>query len=1206
MKSKLLHFFARTCLVVLLLPPLSYAQSELFISEYIEGTSNNKAIEIYNGTGAAIDLAAGGYAIRMYFNGNASPGLTINLSGVVANGDVFVLAQSSADPAILAQADQTNGAGWFNGDDAVVLFKGTNVIDAIGQVGFDPGSEWGSGLVSTQDNTLRRKANIIAGDTNPNDAFDPSIEWDGFAVNTFDGLGSHTVNPGGGVATFVIINEIDSDTPGTDNLEFVELYDGGLGNTSLNGLVVVFYNGATDASYAAFDLDGYSTDASGYFLMGNSAVTPTPSLIFSNGLLQNGADAVALYVGNAADFPNGTAVTTTSLLDAIVYDTDDADDAGLLVLLNPGQPQVNEAGGGDKDNHSNQRIPNGSGGARNTDTYVQLAPTPGAENTGTPPPVTAEIFEIQGSGLASPFAGQVVTTEENVVTALAPNGFFMQTPAARDDGDPTTSNGIFVFTGGAPAVAVGDLVNVTGEVIEFFEFTEFSNGPSVSVVGTASLPAPVTFNALTPSPDPNTPSGGANNFEAFEGMLIKIEGGTITASNQRFNPDPIAEVFIVAASARAFREPGIQFPGLPGLPVWDGNPEVFELDPDKLGLPNQIIPAGSSFDAVGVLGYEFGGYEFWPSSLTVTPAPLPVAVRNKQADEATIGSLNLFRLFDDVDDPPSVDAQGNTRNDEVVSAAEYARRRAKLADYILNVLRAPDILAVQEAEKLEVLQALAADIAALDAGVVYTAYLVEGNDVGTIDIGFMVRSSVSVDAITQLGKTETFIDPTDGSTDLVHDRPPLLLEGSFITASGPSPIAVIGVHMRSFGSIDDPVSGPRVRQKRLSQAQSIAATVQALQMADPSVRLAVVGDFNDYEFSDGYVDVIGQIKGDFVPADNLLSGPDLVDPNLTNQVDHLPAGERYSFIFSGSAQVLDHALTSSTLNPAVTGFAYGRGNADAAVDLINDASTPLRASDHDGLVLFIDVTAPQIVVSADPARLWPPNHNYHTFSVADFVTSISDGIDDGLSISDVYIVSVSSDEPEDSPGDGNTLNDILIVDCQTVDLRAERAGNGNGRVYTINAAAQDAAGNTGIASFQVHVPQNKNSSAIDDGVAYEVESNCSAPSAAKTLLANREDRVSLEAEIPSQFSLEQNYPNPFNPETMIRFQLPEASEVELVVFDLLGREIRTLLQTTYQAGFHVVRWDGRDDYGNPLPSGIYLYRIKAGSYQAVKKLNLLR
>jgi predicted extracellular nuclease len=116
----------------------SAAPTELFISEYAEGTSNNKAIELFNGTGAPVDLTTGAYSVQMYFNGSSTAGLTINLTGTVTPGDVFVLAQASAAPAILAQADQTNGAGWFNGNDAVVLRRGTTIVDSVGQVGVDP------------------------------------------------------------------------------------------------------------------------------------------------------------------------------------------------------------------------------------------------------------------------------------------------------------------------------------------------------------------------------------------------------------------------------------------------------------------------------------------------------------------------------------------------------------------------------------------------------------------------------------------------------------------------------------------------------------------------------------------------------------------------------------------------------------------------------------------------------------------------------------------------------------------------------------------------------------------------------------------------------------------------------------------------------------------------------------------------------------
>ncbi|HOY22301.1 MAG TPA: ExeM/NucH family extracellular endonuclease, partial [Cellvibrio sp.] len=124
-------------------------------------------------------------------NGNAAAGLTINLSGTVPAKGLFVLAHGSANSTILAAANQTSSASWFNGDDAIVLKNGATILDAIGQIGVDPGSEWGTGLVSSADNTLRRKASVTTGRTNATGSFDPSSEWEGFATDTFDNLGTY-------------------------------------------------------------------------------------------------------------------------------------------------------------------------------------------------------------------------------------------------------------------------------------------------------------------------------------------------------------------------------------------------------------------------------------------------------------------------------------------------------------------------------------------------------------------------------------------------------------------------------------------------------------------------------------------------------------------------------------------------------------------------------------------------------------------------------------------------------------------------------------------------------------------------------------------------------------------------------------------------------------------------------------------------------
>ena len=215
----------RVCCLVLIVFALVWftsrssraAASSLFISEYVEGSSNNKAIEIYNGTGQAVDLTAGGYALEYYFNGNTSPLTTINLTGSIADGDVYIVVDNDANGTLLGLADLISNSSFFNGDDAIVLRNSGGIIDVIGQIGFDPGSQWGSGVVSTQNNTLRRQSDVCGGDSNGNDAFVPADEWDGFAQDVFDGLGAHVANCGGGGDNPPFVN-LTSPTDGEPNV----------------------------------------------------------------------------------------------------------------------------------------------------------------------------------------------------------------------------------------------------------------------------------------------------------------------------------------------------------------------------------------------------------------------------------------------------------------------------------------------------------------------------------------------------------------------------------------------------------------------------------------------------------------------------------------------------------------------------------------------------------------------------------------------------------------------------------------------------------------------------------------------------------------------------------------------------------------------------------------------------------------------------
>ncbi|MBV9211495.1 MAG: DUF5011 domain-containing protein, partial [Acidobacteria bacterium] len=143
-------------------------------------------------------------------------------------------------------------------------------------------------------------------------------------------------------------------------------------------------------------------------------------------------------------------------------------------------------------------------------------------------------------------------------------------------------------------------------------------------------------------------------------------------------------------------------------------------------------------------------------------------------------------------------------------------------------------------------------------------------------------------------------------------------------------------------------------------------------------------------------------------------------------------------------------------------------------------------------VNVVDTTAPTLTLTGATIQLWPPNHKYVTVNLTQLVASASDGCDGGVDINDVFISKVTSDELENSSGDGNTLNDIVIAsNCKSVQLRAERDGGGNGRVYTLTFKVRDASGNTTTKTATVIVPHNGlGSGAVDSGVHYTVNSNC--------------------------------------------------------------------------------------------------------------------
>jgi predicted extracellular nuclease len=803
--------------------PTRAAPTELFFSEYIEGSSNNKALEIFNGTGAPVNLA-GGYSVEVFFNGSPTGSLTIGLTGTVANGDVYVVAQASALPAILAQADQTNGAGWFNGDDAVVLRKGASVIDSIGQTGFDPGTEWGSGLTSTADNTLRRKAGIEAGDGIETDVFVPSAQWDGYATDTFAGLGCHS-------------------------------------------------------------------------LTGEACTPPLP--------------------------PAGTA---------------------------------------------------------------------------------AQIAEIQGAGHTSPLVGEEVIDVEGIVTALKPEGsrrnqggFWIEDPTP--DADPATSDAIFVYTRTNPAVAPGDLVTVDGTVGEnrpFFEdltitqianatWTIDSSGNSlpVTTIGVDRVPPTVVIDNDSTATVEETGTydpaeDGIDFWESLEGMRLAVADAVAIGPTNNFGE--VAVVSSLQASAGAWTPRGgliVQnLSGTGNYQPGDFNPERLILDDLILGsMPALNVGDAFSSDPVGVLDQSFGAFKLL---ITADPGRIDNGLVQEVAEPAGPHDLAVA-----------------TFNVENLSAADSDAKVSQLASQIVNNLRSPDLIAIEEMQDNSGFTddgTTAADLSwqrLIDAivaagGPVYDYRQIDPQDNadggapgGNIRVGFLFHSERGLEFVDRAGGdavTDTdvvagpggqgaqltlspgrVLDAALGSEKAFFDtRKSLAGEFRFRGET----VFVVANHFSSKGD-DRPLFGRYQPPNRLTeyesgntedgwrhaQAQAINDFVDEILAVEPDANVIVLGDINDFEFSETVGVLTGQLVAMPGGPDPDGSGPTAAGAGriMTTLFELLPAQERYSYVFEGNSQVLDQILVSNALLAL-----------DPSYDVVHvNAEFAGQASDHDPSVMRV-------------------------------------------------------------------------------------------------------------------------------------------------------------------------------------------------------------------------------------------------------------
>ncbi|MFD6608996.1 lamin tail domain-containing protein [Micromonospora chalcea] len=946
-------------------PAASAAPTDLLISEYVEGSSNNKAVELYNGTGAPIDLAADGYQLRLYFNG-ASTSTNVALTGTVAAGDVFVFAAASAAPAILAQADQTYGGSLFNGDDAIVLHKGDTVVDSIGQVGADPGTEWGSGLTSTADNTLRRLPSVTAGDTDPADPFDPAAQWAGFATDTFDGLGSHTVGGGGPV-----------DQPPT---------------LACGGALTLSAGATATREVTATDADDTITD------LAVTAVVPAPT---------SGSISRTAFTPAAGDGGTATATLTATGLPAGSYavtvtSTDDDGDTATCTLsvqatsvLSIGEVQGRT---GDDEDGRADRSP--------------LAPASGNGTSST-------LYDVRGV-----ITGMSLTRSSAGADQW---GFYLQSRLGTEDGDPLTSDGLFVFMGsfttliGGYAPTAGDEVVLRGRVSEYFNQTQLSGASLVR-----KLDSGLDVDTVVRVDDavPPAEAAAADLFwERHEGERMRVRAGSgVSAPRHIYSSTADSEIYVLDRedpvmkrsdpyARRVFRD-AHPLDDIPGTLFDNGNNQRILLGAGGVkataGDSGALLPEARTFDtltedAYGSVSYAFSKYSVQPEQLTLTGGADPAANHPPQpadrGSEVAIATYNVENLYDYRDDPfDGCDFAGNTGCTGVsppfdyvpASQEAYAAKLAAQARQIVNSLHSPDLILVQEAEDQDIcsvvdgalacgdtnnadgapdtVQELALAIAANGGPAYAAAYDRTGADARGIASAFLYRT----DRLTLAEATAA--DPLLGSAPTVQYRSAAL--GSNTDVQNPKAFnAVLPADVdRSTGVDGSNVytraaqlarftvkaapgsterftlwavanhfsSGPdsRVGQRR-EQAAYGAAIVAAVEASDPNARVVYGGDLNVFPRPD---DPIATAQNP-TPSDQLAP---LYEAGLHNLWDDLVAdapASAYSYTFSGQAQTLDNLFVNDPMHDDLVQVRTAHINADYPTDApeLGDRG----ASDHD-------------------------------------------------------------------------------------------------------------------------------------------------------------------------------------------------------------------------------------------------------------------
>ncbi|MEX2540937.1 MAG: ExeM/NucH family extracellular endonuclease [Trueperaceae bacterium] len=694
------------------------------------------------------------------------------------------------------------------------------------------------------------------------------------------------------------------------------------------------------------------------------------------------------------------------------------------------------------------------------------------------------IYEVQGSGSSSPLKGSILTIR-GVVTAdfqeeAELSGFFVQELIG--DENPETSDGIFVFHFSTP-VEVGDVVEVTGQVKEHFELTELTNVTEVAVVDQADLPQPA---------DVRLPLVSADYWERYEGMLVTVarDGGPLTVS-ETFHLGRGGLVMIADSRLVQYTQTNTASPSGYAAHVLDAVRRSILLDdgsleqnPDPIRYSatggeltaDDTLRVGDTLASVtGVVTYSFNGwsgtnsYRIHPTeSVQFGAGNPPPAAAPSVGGGVRVGSFNVLNFFN-----------GNGRGGGfptdrgAESPVELQRQLDKLVSaitlldaHVLGLIEIENDVAGADSAVADLVEALNAEAGSGTYDYIETGRI--GDD--AIKVGLIYQGS----AVTPVGDFLILDSSVDPAFDDTLNRP--ALAQTFAQSGSGGEFTVVVNHLKSkgsscseFGDVDRNDGQGNCNLTRTSAARAVADWAEDLARASGDPDVLVLGDLNAYAQED--------------PIQALLSGGfvNLLEP------------DEYSYVFQGLSGTLDHALSTASLNDQVIGASVWNINAQEPsaldynvnfktprqVDLLYSDS-PYRSSDHDPVLVGLELNRPPDCGSAnaDIERLWPVDHKMVSGRVVDVFDPEGDNVT-------ITIERIFQDEPVLGSNDGATSPDAAIGFGNHFELRAERDGEGNGRVYVVAFTAND---RYGSCSGQVLVgaPLSLDgSSAVDDGALFD-------------------------------------------------------------------------------------------------------------------------